>query len=296
MRPIFAASFVLAVIVAGGYWYRFAESKCDTPVYYALGTIDERFALTPDAARAAITDAESLWEDATSENLFTYDAGADFKINFVFDARQETAVKEAQMRSVLDLKEGASADLKEAYQDMVSKYEVLKKKYEARVALYEKHLAAYNADVERWNTKGGAPQEVYTELNERQKSLQVEMQSLNKTAKDLNALVEGINKISTQGTEAVEDYNKDVAWYNDMFGHGEEFAQGEYLGDRINIYQYDDVPELKRVLAHELGHALSLDHVAGATSIMHYLMEGKNADFALSTDDVAEYKRVCGAR
>ncbi len=294
MHRFLAGFFVLTLVLAGGYWYRVAESKCNVPVAYDVGSLDERFGISREEARAAISDAESLWEDATGENLFTYTEGADFTINLVYDGRQELTVEEGEARTVLNTKVEVSEHIREEYDRMIGKYSKLKSTYEARVDDYEDSLAAYNDEVELWNDKGGAPEGVYADLQKTKANLDEESQELNRLAGELNGVVKTINSLSQEGNQVVQEYNKDVAWYNTFFGGEREFTQGEYQGDRINIYQFGSPEELRRVLAHELGHALSLGHVEEEHSIMYHLMENGLA-FALSSADISEFHRVCGA-
>ena len=84
--------------------------------------------------------------------------------------------------------------------------------------------------------------------------------------------------------------------YNSRFAEAKEFTQGDYTGTAINIYQYDAEDELTIVLAHEFGHALSLDHVLNAHSIMYYFMDEQQVGKGLSTEDIAEFNRICGQK
>jgi hypothetical protein len=295
MHRLLAGFFVIALVFAGGYWYRFAESKCNVPIAYDIGELDDRFDITRDEARAAISDAESLWEDATGQNLFTYQSDAVFKINFIYDNRQEKTEEEGELREILSDKEEVSEHIRDEYERLLDEYEELKDSYEDRVDAYEASLRAYNDEVEEWNKKGGAPESVFADLERIKDRLDAENKELNGIARELNKLVAAINNLGETGNRVVREYNEDVEWYNTIFGGEREFTQGDYQGDEINIYQFRDRDEPKRVLAHEFGHALSLGHVENDHSIMYYLMEGKLANFALSDTDVAEFRRVCGA-
>ncbi len=295
VRSGFLWILMLTIIAGGGYWYRIAESKCKTPVFYDVGSADERFGLSTEEIRSALSDAESLWEDATGKNLFTYKEGSAFKVNFIYDERQNSTDESEDARTTLDEKEERGASVRAQYEEMQQKYEDLKASYEKRVDSYEKKLAAHNASVAEWNTKGGAPKEVFESLEKEGKALARESEELNQVAKRLNDLTVSVNALGEKGNKIVADYNKDVAWYNSMFATEREFTQGEYHGDSISIYQFDDGRELRRVLAHEFGHALSLDHVEGDQSIMHAVMEGKSrGDIVASSFDLAEFARMCG--
>lgn len=299
--PTASRSYILALFIAlalaGGYaYYDVVYSVCRTPVKYDIGDIDPRFKLSREEARAAINDAESIWEDATGKNLFSYTEGSTFKINFVYDDRQETTNEVHEVKDDLDQKAATSESIREQYSALRTQYEELKTTYEKEVAEYETRLKAHNDEVESWNQKGGAPEDVFERLNDDKASLNKEHTQLNKRADTLNALTRQINALGDKGSSVINDYNKEVQVFNNEYGNGEEFTQGDYQGSVINIYQYDSGRELRLVLAHEFGHSLSLEHVEDSTSIMYHLMEGQNANMTLSTADMAEFKAVCGTR
>lgn len=295
MRKVCAYALMCACIGGGFYWYRFVQSECKVPVSYRVGAVDERFALGQSEIRNVLSDAESIWEDATGRNLFSYDETADVTVNFVFDERQQATDAEEVARLSLDDQQEMSADIRAQYERMIAEYERVKASYQGRVRTYEERLAIHNEEVGTWNAQGGAPPDIFARLQREEKELSSESQNLNDIARQLNRLVASINALGERGNQAVAAYNEKVAWYNRLFGTEREFTQGEYTGNAINIYQFESIDELRRVLAHEFGHALSLEHVEGESSVMHYLMEGKYADTMLSSADLAEYARVCGS-
>lgn len=295
MNRLLSGLLVVAIVVGAGYWYHTASSKCPAPIAYAIGAVDERFGISEEEARAVISEAESIWEDRTGRNLFTYDADAEFAINFIFDDRQKTTLEEHQLREVLDRTEDISSSLREEYEVLLNRYESLKQTYENRLRAYEVRLKAHNDEVDRWNAQGGAPEDVYERLNNERDALSTESDELSSIARKLNELVDSINELGDKSNRTIRDYNDRVAEYNDRFHHEREFTQGDYQDGRINIYQFKDVDELRLVLVHELGHALSLGHVENPQSVMYYLMKDQQSEFTLSEEDLYEFRRVCGA-
>ena len=295
MRGQFTLILILTFLFASTYFYREAASVCPVPITYRIGEIDEGFTISEEEAKDAVAAAVAAWEGATEMQLFSYDPDSDFTVNFVFDERQEYADAEENFRERLNVTEGVNDKIDETYTELVSRYSALDEEYQNKVAAYEAHLDEYNARVKEQNDAGGAPPDVYAELNKEQAALDAEVRELNTLGNRLNTLANEINKVGERGNQLVAVYNRNVAEYNETFGESHEFTQGDYRGDRINVYKFSDIPELELVLAHELGHALSLDHVDNEESIMYHLMGAQPSDIHLSREDLVEYGRVCDA-
>lgn len=288
------AVLLLVLFGSGFYLYSQVEAVCKIPLTYRIGHIDNRFDITFDEARVAIADAESVWEQATGQNLFTYDPEGELVVNFVFDDRQEFALAEVDFREQLNTAEYMNDEIRAAYEALIADYDEREAIYEDGVAAYEARLAAYNEKVNTYNEAGGAPPDVYAELQAERTALDQELTELHRQGRELNRLAGEINTISEEGNQLVEQYNENVGNYNETFGESREFTQGDYRNGQINIYKFIDMNELELVLAHELGHALSLDHVTGEASIMYHLMGGQPVDMALTEPDLVEFERVCG--
>lgn len=296
MRTPYAVMLMFALLVGGTYWYTQVEAACRLPLAYRIGNIDDRFELSFEAARIALVDAEAVWENATGKNLFVYDEDAAFTVNFIYDERQALANAEAHLRERLDASENVTQEIDETYAALVAEYNELNMTYQDKVAAYERALNAYNAEVESYNRSGGAPPDVYEALSERKDALDREQESINGLAAELNDLVAEINRISEEGNRLIDIHNQQVEQYNEAFADSREFTQGDYQRKEISIYTFSDRTELAAVLAHELGHALSLDHVENEESIMYYLMGGQPEPLTLSAEDIAEFEAVCSER
>lgn len=294
MRLVPLLLLLIAVLFGSSFWYGQIDTVCRTPVLYHIGDIDSRFGTSAEEIKRIALRAESMWESVLNEDLFTYsEAGEGLPLNLIYDERQENTEREAEVRADLETKEGMSESVAVQYEKLITEFRTLKKKYESRVVAYEASLDSYNEEVTSWNNKGGAPEDVVSDLKKSEQSLKDEQTELELLAKKLNILTADLNRIGARGNELITDYNSIVQKYNTEFSDGYEFTQGDYKRDSINIYQFDSEDELVIVLAHEFGHSLSLDHVGGEQSVMYHLMGKQSIAEGVSTEDVSEFTRIC---
>ena len=101
-------------------------------------------------------------------------------------------------------------------------------------------------------------------------------------------------RIATYNADIIS-FNTKVSDYNQSAGH--DFKEGEYVqdasGKRIDIYEFIGAAQLKRVLAHELGHALGLDHNSDPASIMY--AENESGNLVPTTADLSALRTLCGS-
>lgn len=242
--------------------------RCKTPVKFAVGDVDPRFKVTKDQVIEQAKDAASRWNQKSGKNWYEYDPNSKFKINLVYDDRQ---AKLDQLNSEV-ANYNASAD------SIKQRNELLKQK----VDKYQQDLANYNATVAYWNQQGGAPSDVYQQLNQEQASLESRRIAINNDLQAFNLQVDANNANLGDLTEKIDSQKNKVE------------TQGEYKGDRIDVYTFGDLAELRLVLMHELGHALTTDHAQISTSIMYYLLADQNQDNPMPTDeDIALIENKC---
>ena len=294
MKSSHIAIAVFALVVPFAIWYEATADQCPVPLSYRLGELDDSFSLTREEAQIQITLATDVWEELAVRDLFVYDPAADFTVNFLFDTRQETVNSEEAGRVALDKQKQKNDEVVGQIQQLQTEYDALAENYEARVVTYEVRLDAHNQEVSTYNDRGGAPAVVFERLENEKRSLATEADSLNSTAQALNQLAQEINQLSERGSKIVDQYNRDVNEYNAEFGYAREFTQGDYQGDKINIYSFSTENELQKVLAHEFGHALGIDHIDDNSALMYYLMDEPDSALILSAADETAYIAVCG--
>lgn len=290
-----AGLLVVLIIVIGVYFILKPQTVCEKPLVYSLGVIDSNFNITKDNFLKIIFEAENIWEEGTGMNLFTYKEDAPFKINLIFDERQRKTIAEARAREALDNGGDSYQLLTNKYESLLSNHKTKFKQYEKAIAKYENRLDLYNKKVTYYNSIGGAPEKEYKSLE--QERIQIENTALNlkKGRKELNTLNSQLKTLAEEVNNQANIYNTEITQYNSTFGASTVFDQGEYTGKEINIYQFDQMDDLRIVLIHEFGHALNLDHVEGSSSIMYYLMGKQNLKLPkLSMKDLQALNTECG--
>lgn len=276
--------------------YSLFGKPCSSPITYKLGSFDNRFGISKEDFLKSINQSIAIWENPIGKKLFEYSDKGNLTINLIFDQRQADTIKNNGLEKILDQTKAVANSTNQEIISARANYESKKQEYLILVSSFETLRKNYEDSVSYWNAKGGAPKNEYNKLQTEKDNLMVLQNELetkrvevNNLADNLNVLIEKYNSITSSANSAINNYNNE--------GHiVGEFREGEYItdskGERINIYEFSDNTKLVRVLSHEFGHALNLDHNDNPKSIMYKLNQGSN--IILSKEDLQALKSICG--
>ncbi len=278
----------------------FPDVACVDPVLYKIGDFSTEFGVTEKYVLDALAEAEAIWETPSGKNLFEH-APEDLsskvvKVNLIYDYRQETTTTLKGVGSELESTRASYDELKAEFNILKNEYEKNREDLGRAVNVFEKANNEYKTKVQYWNSQGGAPEKEYNELQAERanlekaaKQIQVMQNEVNGQVASINATVANLNRIASELNLTVDEYNTIGA------SRGEAFEEGVYRSDGVNkeidIYEFSSRSKLVRVLAHELGHALGIDHVADTEGIMYELNAGKG--LVATSGDLAALEAVC---
>ena len=310
MKKVIKTIVFLLVIGTVGYYFRVPlhgylarlENQvlpCSQPITYKIGTFDTRFGISKANFLSAIQEAEQIWEKPAGKQLFTLTPNGDLKINLLYDSRQQATTKLQQLGIAVDETRGTYDNLKARYDVMTVEYNTEKAQFETQLATFNSDQSVYNAEVNQFNKSRRESQADYDRLQTERDSLNARAAGLNQLQAKLNADVDTINALVITLNHLAGTLNIAVNQFNQVgASRGEEFNEALYRSDvsgpNIDVYQFDNRAKLIRVLAHELSHALGLNHVDDPRAIMYRLNQGTNEK--LTTTDLAALNARCNLK
>ncbi len=268
-------------------------TPCDQPLTFKINSIDKRFGLAKSDAIRDVKDAAEIWNTGTHKKLLAYEdnpvVAAEVSIDFVYDERQKTTIQNNILNEEISSKSKSLKNDQSVISTSLGELNSIKSAYEVHLSVYQAELDAYNQKVAAVNARGGARPDEYEglnnekyALNQKRNDMLVEENNLNAYMKVYNADVKNYNNKVVEVNSIVKEVN------GNNLG---QFEEGFYQNGHITFYEYTDISTLKRLAAHELGHALGFDHVKDKSAIMYYINRGKS--LKLTQGDIDEYKRVC---
>lgn len=291
---VIVRTIVVLVFVAGGGYLLYQQATplfvkpCTTPLLYDVVGYDTRFGISEEEFSRALSEARALWNRELGTELITTGTPG-IGVYMQYGEVQQTS----ELGEYIGSQQEAYDAKRVQVESLKLEFTSAKRKYEQMNASFEKEQNEYEKDVAYWNAQGGAPEKEYDALQEDSEQLSRDAQKLNEQVAVVNALAEQLNVRVGELNTLASALNSQVKEFN---SHADtDFDQGRYqrddAGERITVYEFTNHTELVRVLAHEFGHALGLEHVENPDSIMFSYNVG--TDIALTDEDKAELKRVC---
>jgi predicted Zn-dependent protease len=241
------------MIFGGAGYYVYSNRPCAQVTYYKIGTFDPKFGISQADFLADAQVAANLWNIEAGHTVLAYSDTASMPLNLIYDNRQ----RQTNVGVSIANQENALSAEKDQVAALQSQYDAQRRQY-ASDQSSGKDITTLNA----------------------------EAASLNDLAAKIKSRVDALNA-------KIDAVNANADTYNAQAGSS--FEEGEFVSaygsSRIDLYEFKNNTQLIRLMAHEFGHSLGLDHNANPESIMY--PENTATTLVLTAEDKAELSAEC---
>lgn len=259
----------------------------DTRLRYRIADIDPRFGISERQLIQLSQQACAIWTKGTGKDYFVYDPKAKLAINLIYDVRQaESNLRQQQIRSIENSRQYTNSE-----QDKVKQLDA--QLSQAKQAL-DQYQADYQSKVNQYNQMiqgiNQAQQPISDttrqqldlqkqQLQQQQFAVQQQIQAFNLKVSQLNQQVNHFNTMNQQLNQSIDSFNQQFQPH--------QFDKGLFNGRDINIYEFESDDDLRLTIAHELGHALGLQHTQDPKALMYPVMQRQDLkNFKLTAADL----------
>jgi uncharacterized phage infection (PIP) family protein YhgE len=248
--------------------------------------------------KTVIQEVAQLWSSSTDRSVVAYSPQGAIPINLIYSKKQQQLDNRDRISDRIDVKQHRLERIKVGHDSIAQSFRELKYEYEDRLNRFNRIVDDYNQTVQQINARGGANARQDSMLSAQKLRIDSLKRQLNRfhtqvenKRKLVNDLAATINRLAAQA-------NAEVQRYNQQYGRIHKFNQGRYMkdrsGERIEIYQFSNLRDLRMVITHEIGHALGIDHVSNPSSVMYYLRGQQDIqNLKLTSEDIEALRQQC---
>ena len=263
------------------------QHPLDTRLRYRIGAIDPGFGLSQQQLMQLSQQAGDIWNMGTGRDYFVYDPKAKLTINLIYDERQAESVARQQKVQRIETTRSLTDAEQQKVQQLDAQLAQAKSALDLSQSNYQHQLAQYNQTVQDFNqTQQYLTDAVRQQLSlqkqqlqQQQFALQQQIYAFNLKVSQLNQQVHYLNAIHQQLNQSIDSFNQHFQPH--------QFDKGLFNGREINIYEFESEDDLRLTLAHELGHALGLQHTQDPKALMYPVMQRQDLkNFKLTAADL----------
>ncbi|MDQ3268689.1 MAG: matrixin family metalloprotease [Pseudomonadota bacterium] len=288
--------------------HSFAHVPCGIPIHVAMGSVDPRFGFDAATATRALKEAAALWQEAVEAEMFVWsDHPKAMVVSLQFDQRQHVVNRQRSLRSGIDRDRSQLESYDLTLKQWGERIEAERRAHDRLGQTFAQRARAHEDEVASWN----AARSPHARTEARRQAIEAEAASiqmmraeLRQALNQLNRDIADYNRRAREQQQHAEQFRGRVAQYNTL-SSPQPIESGRYSydreqGRRIEVFRAGDYNDLVWIFAHELGHAIGLDHLNHPGAVMNELLHdgeisqrGPDRPLQLSAVDRAAVSALC---
>ncbi|QKF81734.1 matrixin family metalloprotease [Halarcobacter ebronensis] len=287
-----------------------------------IGNIDPYYEhkITKEQLKDIILEIKKSFKEQLNKDIFDYSTnGKPINLVYIPTSKIENLITRNQEQ--LQRKENLAKRLSEQLASSQKRINSLKDEFKDKKAQMDKKIEIYNSYVNEQNKKKKLSKEEYQtikeEIDKRKKVLNEHLKVYKNDKKELRKEINFYNANVIKYNRIVLDYNRlsrDIERLNrtNKKVRGQTFGEKKTIKkisfkdgktreietnttvsmNKIEIYGFESLNELKAVLAHEIAHLVGIPHVDSKGSLMNPVLQKNQIDnLYLTKEDIAAFEK-----
>lgn len=285
-----------------------------------IGKIDSFYGdkLSHEDLRLIIEEIEDTFESQLNVNVFDYSAsGKTIDILYVPASKLERRIKSKIDR--LNNKQKKIDNIQDSFPNKQEKIDILTSEIKYTNSVLNDKIIEFNNYVKEINERKNINQE---EFSKTQKHVKSQKKKLDREIRSLKSDKNKLKKLVSRYNQSIRSYNNQIREYSRLnkeiesmsrsfrkikgktFGVTETIFKTYYKNgkklkeesvttssmNKIEIYGFNSIDELKAVLAHEIAHLVGLPHIESQDALMNpILQKNQIKELYLTDEDIQNF-------